>query len=78
MKTINQNELVKVNRYIWENDIREEMNKWKSFSQSCFCNTKEDKKFVSQILDNLREMLETLSQENGLTENQIQWFLYTV
>lgn len=73
-----KNELTKVNKRIWENDIHEEMNKWESFSQSCFCITKEDKKFVSQILDNLHEMLETLSQENGLTEAQIQWFLCTL
>lgn len=73
-----KNELTKVNKLIWENDIHEEMNKWESFSQSCFCDTKEDKKFVSQILDNLHEMLETLSQENGLTEAQIQWFLCTL
>lgn len=73
-----KNELTKVNKLIWENDIHEEMNKWESFSQSCFCTTKEDKKFVSQILDNLYEMLETLSQENGLTEAQIQWFLCTL
>lgn len=56
-----KNELTKANKRIWENDIHEEMNKWESFSQSCFCITKEDKKFVSQILDNLHEMLETLS-----------------
>lgn len=73
-----KNELTKVNKRIWENDIHEEINKWESFSQSCFCITKEDKKFVSQILDNLHEMLETLLQENGLTEAQIQWFLCTL
>lgn len=73
-----KNELIKVNKSVWENDIRGEINKWEAFSQSCFCGTKEDKKFVSQVLDNLHEMLEILSQKNGLTENQIQWFLCTL
>lgn len=75
MKTVYQNELVKVTRDIWENDIREEINKWEDFSKSCFCDTKERKDSVYRIIIRLHEMLETLLQENGLTEEQIQWFL---
>lgn len=72
-----KNELIKVNKNIWENDIRGEIDKWESFSQSCFCNTKECKEFVLQTIERLQEILETLLQKDGLTEEQIQWFLYT-
>lgn len=71
-----KNELIKVTRDIWENDIREEMNKWEAFSESGFCKTKEDKDSVLRIIERLHETLETLLQENGLTEEQIEWFLY--
>lgn len=73
-----KNELIKVNKNVWENDIRGEIDKWKAYSESCFCNTKEYKKSALQIIERLHELLETLLQKDGLTEEQIQWFLYMV
>lgn len=73
-----KNELIKVTRDIWENDIRREINEWEEYSESCFCNTKEHKEFALQVIERLHETLETLLQENGLTEEQIEWFLYMV
>lgn len=72
-----KNKLVKVNRSVWENDIRGEINKWKEYSESYFCNTKEYKESALQTIERLQKILETLLQKNGLTEEQIQWFLYT-
>lgn len=72
-----ENELIKVNKSVWENDIREEIDKWKEYSESYFCNTKEYKESALQTIEHLHEILETLLQKNGLTEKQIQWFLYT-
>lgn len=74
MKTVYQNELIKVNKDVWENDIRKRINEWEEFSKSCFCDTKNRKESALQILKHLHEMLETLLQENGLTEKQIRWF----
>ena len=34
MKTVYQNELIKVNKEIWENDIRNEISDWEDFSTS--------------------------------------------
>lgn len=31
MKTVYQNELIKVNKEIWENDIRKEISDWEDF-----------------------------------------------
>lgn len=76
MKVVYQNELVKVTRDIWENDIRKEINEWEEFSKSCFCDTEERKESAMCIIRCLHDMLETLLQENGLTEEQIEWFLY--
>lgn len=73
-----KNELIKVTRDIWENDIRREINEWEEYSESCFCNTKEYKESASRIIERLHETLETLLQKDGLTEEQIQWFLYMV
>ena len=73
-----KNELIKVTKDVWENDIRREINEWKEFSESCFCNTKEYKESASRIIERLHETLETLLQKGGLTEEQIQWFLYMI
>lgn len=73
-----KNELIKVTRDIWENDIRREINEWEEYSGSCFCNTKEHKEFALRIIERLYEALETLLQEDGLTEEQVQWFLYMI
>lgn len=73
-----KNELIKVTRDIWENDIRREINEWEEYSESCFCNTKEHKESASRIIERLHETLETLLQKDGLTEEQIQWFLYMI
>ena len=73
-----KNELIKVTKDIWENDIRREINEWEEFSESCFCNTKECKESALRIIERLHEILETLLQKDGLTEEQIQWFLYMI
>lgn len=73
-----KNELIKVTKDIWENDIRREINDWKEYSESCFCDTKEHKEFALQTIERLHGTLETLLQKGGLTEEQIQWLLYLV
>ena len=73
-----KNKLIKVNKNVWENDIRKEINEWEEFSESCFCNTKEYKESALRIIERLHENLETLLQKDGLTGEQIQWFLYMI
>ena len=73
-----KNELIKVNKNVWENDVRKEINEWKEYSESCFCNTKEYKKFALQTIERLHEILETLLQKDGLTGEQIQWFFHLI
>ena len=73
-----KNELIKVNKNVWENDICKEINEWKEYSESCFCSTKRYKESALQTIERLHEMLETLLQKDGLTGEQIQWFLHLV
>lgn len=73
-----KNGLIKVNKNVWEDDIRREINEWKKYSESCFCNTKRYKESALQTIERLHEMLETLLQKDGLTGEQMQWFLYMV
>ena len=73
-----KNGLIKVNKNVWEDDIRREINEWKEYSESCFCNTKRYKESALQTIERLHGMLETLLQKDGLTGEQIQWFLHLV
>lgn len=74
MNTIYQNELVKVNKEVWEKDIRREIEEWLDFANSNFCNTKERKASALKIVSDLHKMLETLLLENGITKAQFEWF----
>lgn len=74
MKTVYQNELIKVNKEIWENDIRKEISDWEDFSTSCFCDTEDRKQSANDVIMKLHGMLETLLSDNGITEEQFQWF----
>jgi len=74
MKTVYQNELIKVNKEIWENDIRKEISDWEDFSTSCFCDTEDRKQSAKAVIMKLHGMLETLLSDNGITEEQFQWF----
>lgn len=74
MTMIYQNELVKVNKEVWEKDIRREIEEWIDFSNSIFCNTKERKASALKIVRQLHTLLETLTLENGVTQAQFDWF----
>lgn len=74
MKKIYQNELIKVNKEIWENDIRKAISDWEEFSTSFFCDTEERKQSARNFIMELHEMLETLLCENGITDEQYNWF----
>ena len=74
MKTAYQNELVKVNKDVWESDIRKAITDWEDFSKSNFCDTEERKQAAEAVVMTLHEMLETLMIDNGITEEQFRWF----
>ena len=74
MKNVRQNELVKVNKEIWERDIRKAIADWEDFSTSHFCDTEARKSSARDFISRLHEMLETLLMENGITEEQFRWF----
>lgn len=74
MKSVYQNELVKVNRASWEKVIRNAIAEWEEFSTSCFCDTEPRKEAARAVVRKLHQMLETLLTEGGVTEKQFEWF----